>query len=408
MVLVIFAAVYLTCTQNSYSQNIRYFQTFGWSDDNKNLYYATDTSHYWDYSYNYYGTTHTQHYTFQDPYSTMISDVDSCFLVFPKRWHHNSCCNDGTFFGINANPYSNVKSGTSACSPTTVHYIKPSGIVSIPYYNILITNSIPKYREVVGIGEKTFYGCDSITKLIIPSTIKNIGQLFIWGCDMLDTIIFDNTFNEDTIYPPIMCDYTFFITHPITIVVPCNSYDTFYNYIHSLNTPQITQINIVPDIICGCGLYAIDTITVYDTIQVFDTTITHITLYDTVTINVYDTINIMTYDTIYTTITDTNSVIIYDTVYEVIYDTIYVFAETQETFDDLRLYPIPTRDYVNVEYNGYLDYKLYNNRGKLLEIGSVISTDSIDLTKYASGVYYFNAKLDNGSIVTKKIIKVTL
>lgn len=427
-----------------------YFQTFGWSDDNLSLYYATDTTNYWSRSY----SNSTRHYYFQDPYSNGISDTNVCFMVFPKRWHYQSCCNSGVVFGDNAFPYKNVKTGSSACSPLYLNYTKPKGVLNIPYYNIRLENSIPQYRNVVGISERTFYGCDSLVKITIPSTVREIGRMFVYGCDMLDTVVFENTFNEDTIYPPTMNDYTWFITHPITIVVPCNSYDTFYNYIYSLNTPQIVQLNIVPDELCNCNAYTIDTVAFYDTVKVYDTTYTTITYYDTVdvnvyhthhiydttfvvdtiihnvwniyydttVVNVYDTIIVSVYDTIidtityiheiydtiYNTITDTIIVTLYDTIYETVYDTIYVFLETQETFNDLKLYPIPTKDYVTVEYNGYLDYRLYNTNGKLLETGSVVLTDQIDLTKYASGVYYFNAKLDDGTIVTKKLVKVAL
>ena len=267
---------------------------------------------------------------------------------------------------------------------------------------------------------------------------------------MLDTIVFENTFNEDTIYPPTMNDYTWFIEHPITIIVPCNSYDTFYNYIHSLNTPQIVQLNIVPDELCNCNAYVIDTIQVYDTIQVIETIYDTIQIYDTIVTNIYnthhiydtifvndtiwhnvwnmyyDTTIVNVFDTIYETITNVynvfDTIIVslidtivvysyineYDTIYETIYDTILVFVQTSQTYDDLKLYPIPTRDYVNVEYSGQLDYKLYNDRGKFLECGTIMLYDKLDLTKYASGTYYFKATLDNGDIVTKKVIKMTL
>lgn len=466
------------------SQTNGYFVSFGWYNQSLSLYYANDTTHTWYKSSSLYGSS-TFH--FQEAYSLGISDTNVCFLVFPKRWIYESCCNSGMLYGTTSIPYISYKRNTSSpCYPSTTYYKKPSGELSIPYYSILTTNSIPKYREVVGIGERTFYGCDSLTKITIPSTIKTIGDNFIYGCNMLDTIVFENTFNEDTIYPPTMEDYTWFITHTITIVVPCNSYDTFYNYIHSLGTPQMVQLNIVPDNICDCGAYVIDTIQVYDTTQVIDTIYTTETIYDTIqvtdtifnTINVYDTIvtNIMNvhhiydttfvhdtithtqyfmyydtmsvvvydtlavlvYDTMSVIVNDTNSILIYDTItetityiyevydttyftiydtivinvydtiYETIYDTILVFKQVNETFDDLKLYPIPTKDYVNVDYSGgHLEYQLYNNRGKYLESGEVTLHDVVDLTKYASGEYYFKAKLDNGEVITKKIIKMS-
>lgn len=441
------------------SQNITYYKTFMWEDTINKLYLVTNQSKTLKSGYNTY-------YSFPCNVSNEIKNTDTCFIVFPSRQCHNYC--NGTQGGDICIPYQKT-SPNGVSSYINGQYQKPIGNLHIPYYNVLITNNVPKYREVVGIGERTFYGCDSLTKITIPSTIRRIEELFIYGCDMLDTIVFEDTFNEDRIYPPRMTDYTWFIEKPITIVVPCNSYDTFYNYIHSLNTPQIVQLNIIPDNICNCNAYVIDTIQVYDTMQVVDTIYTTETIYDTLqvtdtifnTINVYDTIitNIvnvhhvydttfvhdtithtqyfMFYDTMSVIVNDTNSILIYDTItetityiyevydtnfvtlydtivinvydtiYETIYDTILVFKQINETFDDLKLYPIPTKDYVNVDYSGgHLEYQLYNNRGKYLESGEVTLHDVVDLTKYAIGEYYFNAKLDNGKVITKKIIKL--
>ena len=427
----------------------KYFQTFGWTNNNLSLYYANDTTKYYQYSCNYGSTCY--HYC-QDSYSIGINDTNVCFLVFPKRFFYLSCYpyNNG-WGGDNTAPYNNYCSyGSDNSSTQIIKYAKPKGNLNIPYYNIRLENSIPQYRTVIGISERTFYGCDSLVKITIPSTVKEIGRMFVYGCDMLDTVVFENTFNEDTIYPPTMNDYTWCVTQPITIVVPCNSYDTFYNYIHSLNTPQIVQLNIIPDQICNCNAYTLDTIqvydtirvneTIYDTIQIYDTIVTNIYnthhIYDTIFVNdtiwhnvwnmYYDTTIVNVFDTIYETITNVynvfDTIIVslidtivvysyineYDTIYETIYDTILVFVQTPQTYDDLKLYPIPTRDYVNVEYSGQLDYKLYNDRGKFLECGTIMSYDKLDLTKYASGTYYFKATLDNGDIVTKKVIKMTL
>jgi len=466
------------------------FKTFGWSDDSNNLYYTTKQLNEWVRYSSLYGNQ-TYHFNYSSANyngSTnqsvgMLATIDTCFLVFPKWWVYDGCCSQ-SWFGQTNSPYTKTTRNNDCQAVLTHPYQKPKGDLHIPYYNVLVTNSIPKYREVVGIGERTFYGCDSLTKITIPSTIRRIEELFIYGCNMLDTIVFENTFNADTIYPPRMTDYTWFIEKPITIVVPCNSYDTFYNYIHSLNTPQMVQLNIVPDNICDCGAYVIDTIQVYDTTQVIDTIYTTETIYDTIqvtdtifnTINVYDTIvtnimnvhhiydtithtqyfmfydtmsvvvydtlSVLVYDTMSVIVNDTNSILIYDTItetitdtitytyevydttfvtlydtiitnvydtiYETIYDTILVFKQVNETFDDLKLYPIPTKDYVNVDYiGGHLEYQLYNNRGKYLESGEVTLHNVVDLTKYASGEYYFKAKLDNGEVITKKIIKMS-
>ena len=324
--------------------------------------------------------------------------------------------------------------------------------------------------------------------------------MFIFGCTNLDTIVFNNTFSQDTIYPPLMNSETWLIDHQIAIVVPCNAYDTFYNYIHNLGAVNINLINIIPDNICDCGAYVIDTVQVYDTIQVnvtvydtvtihdttittiidtlpvydttfvnqtvfvydttnvydtilineyhlihlYDTIVIHDTvvhniwnmyydttivtvidtsvleLYDTLVITVYDTNTIDWYDTnviyiyetcfdtVVTTIFDTIVNYIYDTIYTTIYDTVVVFVESPLAFDELKLYPVPTRDYVTVEYTGTLNYALFNDRGKFLETGNIQYTDRLDMTRYATGTYIFKAVLDDGRIVAKKIQKVTM
>ena len=412
-------------------------KTFWWDDSSTKLYYATGNRvNMWTVSSN--GHTPISDYSMPNNYSTYFANTDTCYLVYPKSFVYNNCPSV-QFYGMDKPPYYKTTYSINYqghITTSTSKYKKPCGVLHIPHYSILVTNDVPKYRTLTGIEERTFYNCDSLTKLIIPSTVRWIKSSFIYGCNMLDTIVFENTFNEDTIYPPRMDDYTFLTTHPITIVVPCNSYDTFYNYISSLETPQIAQINIIPDDICNCNAYALDTVLVYDTIKVneivydtivvYDTILTNIYhthhIYDTTVVNdtlihdvwnvYYDTNFVFVYDTILITYID--SVVItkydtfYDTLYTTIYDTVIVFVQTNETYNDLKLYPVPTRDYVNVDYFGYLDYQLYDDRGKLLQSGSITTHDIVDLSNYTTGNYYFKARLDNGNIVTKKVVKVSM
>lgn len=62
-------------------------------------------------------------------------------------------------------------------------YTMPSG-------NLVIPDSI-NGKPVVGIGWYAFYGCDSITSITIPSTVRRINSLAFWGCNNISTIIVD-------------------------------------------------------------------------------------------------------------------------------------------------------------------------------------------------------------------------
>ncbi len=64
-----------------------------------------------------------------------------------------------------------------------------SGVVAIPasveYNGVNYT--------VVAIGDKAFYGCDSLVKIVLPDTVTNIKSGAFWGCSSLTDILLPNT-----------------------------------------------------------------------------------------------------------------------------------------------------------------------------------------------------------------------
>ena len=51
---------------------------------------------------------------------------------------------------------------------------------------------IPTDGSVTSIGERTFFGCVSLTSITIPGSVTSIGEDAFWGCD-LKTIYFNGT-----------------------------------------------------------------------------------------------------------------------------------------------------------------------------------------------------------------------
>jgi hypothetical protein len=82
----------------------------------------------------------------------------------------------------------------------------------------------------------------------------------------------------------------------------------------------------------------------------------------------------------------------------------------REVTPDMRVYPNPTKDFVNVPYvEGLERIELYDVGGKLLQ-NFVILSDSrsvnkIDLSNYTNGIYILKLYMKNGEIYSKKVIK---
>lgn len=46
---------------------------------------------------------------------------------------------------------------------------------------------------VVSVGEKAFYGCDAITKIVLPDTVIDIKSGAFWGCSSLNSVVLPAT-----------------------------------------------------------------------------------------------------------------------------------------------------------------------------------------------------------------------
>ena len=82
----------------------------------------------------------------------------------------------------------------------------------------------------------------------------------------------------------------------------------------------------------------------------------------------------------------------------------------REVTPDMRVYPNPTKDVVNVPYiEGLERIEVYDLRGKLLQNFVILSDNrsvkKIDLTNYKNGIYILKLVTKNGEVFSKKIIK---
>lgn len=75
-----------------------------------------------------------------------------------------------------------------------------------------------------------------------------------------------------------------------------------------------------------------------------------------------------------------------------------------EDKSNIKIYPNPTANYLNIETKDNIDeINLYNNNGQLIKI-HLNPTKSINLSKYPKGIYYIRIKT-NTTTETKKVIK---
>jgi hypothetical protein len=86
----------------------------------------------------------------------------------------------------------------------------------------------------------------------------------------------------------------------------------------------------------------------------------------------------------------------------------------REITPDMRVYPNPTKDFVNIPYvEGLERVEVYDVAGKLLQDFVMLSSDSyrsrsvnkINLSNYKAGIYILKLLMKNGEVYSKKVIK---
>jgi hypothetical protein len=171
-------------------------------------------------------------------------------------------------------------------------------------------------------------------------------------------------------------------------------------------------------------------ITVYDTLttNVYDTLTTNITIYDTLTTNIYDTLttNITVYDTITTNITiyDTLTTNVYDTTYIIVSDTL--FTAVTDTLiinttlslpapnneNTILIYPNPASDHITIDNGNYIamagyTIKIENNAGQQVFQSAIDQQQFyVDLSTWSGNGLYFVHLIDpqNNTITVRKIV----
>jgi len=86
----------------------------------------------------------------------------------------------------------------------------------------------------------------------------------------------------------------------------------------------------------------------------------------------------------------------------------------REVTPDMRVYPNPTKDIVNIPYvEGLQKVEVYNVAGKLLQGFDMLNSDSyrsrsvnkINLSNYEAGIYILKLTMKNGEVFSKKVIR---
>ena len=201
-------------------------------------------------------------------------------------------------------------------------------------------------NSVTSIGDYTFEGCSGLTSLTIPNSVTSIGYFAFYGCSDLTTIIFEGT------TPPALAGCfsgTFPVSNDLTIYVPVGSQEDY----EASFGPAASDINIIES---NVGIENID----------------------------------------------------------------HTSA--------MAVYPNPTTGVVNVECtmnNGQaeaMEFQLFDAFGRLLQTtdvvgannysslrtdphGSSVQTTQINLSHYASGIYFIKAVADGKVMAVRKVIK---
>lgn len=80
-------------------------------------------------------------------------------------------------------------------------------------------------------------------------------------------------------------------------------------------------------------------------------------------------------------------------------------VNAEDNISDLKIYPNPVRDILNIQANNLENYKIYSNVGLLVQEGKV-EDNAIDLSKLSTGVYILKMQSISGAIFTKRVIKL--
>ena len=82
-------------------------------------------------------------------------------------------------------------------------------------------------------------------------------------------------------------------------------------------------------------------------------------------------------------------------------------GETHEIEDSLKIYPTPTSSSVTIETEGFKTINIYNSNGQLIKSRSVKGTSKLilDVSEWASGVYFIKAEDGQGVQKEGKIVK---
>ena len=87
------------------------------------------------------------------------------------------------------------------------------------------------------------------------------------------------------------------------------------------------------------------------------------------------------------------------------------FKDIEDEYRILEIKPIPAKDYLNVNYKNYNDFKMLdilivNNDGKILIRRKIRNNSNIDISNLVSGVYCLKILTSEGFSLEKKIIVI--
>jgi hypothetical protein len=136
------------------------------------------------------------------------------------------------------------------------------------------------------------------------------------------------------------------------------------------------------------------------TIQIADTCITNVTVYDTLTTTIYDTTYVTVYDTLLTTVTDTL----------IINTTLSLPAPNNE--NTILIYPNPASDHITIDNGNFAamagySIKIENNAGQQVFQSAINQAQFyVDLSTWTGNGLYFVHLIDpqNNTVTVRKIV----